>query len=146
VASIVHPLRPFLSPFWAALSSRKPNEWGMSPTTSHHDRLPTGLIKVQQFAFLNRQGELSAASRTTTYNQTTHLRRRQPVGHRGILYRQDAPLSYFADNVTIHDTARFDATTGDPSFNTLWEGLAINTSWMCGCIRPWNGHLTSVEK
>jgi hypothetical protein len=48
IAGVVHPLRPFLAPLWAALSFRKPNERGPSHKTRHHDRLPGVLIKIQQ--------------------------------------------------------------------------------------------------
>jgi hypothetical protein len=111
VAGIVRPLRPFLSPLWAALSSRKPSERGRSTTTRPLDRLPQGLIKVRQFkhafawmtAFLNRQR--GTISRAANYNKQPTVRRRisvdaSPWGIVDILYERDVPLSYFADDIT----------------------------------------------
>jgi hypothetical protein len=37
IAGVVHPLRPFLAPLWAALSSRKQSERGPSRKTRRHD-------------------------------------------------------------------------------------------------------------
>jgi hypothetical protein len=78
------------------------------------------------------------------YNAQPTIRRRisvdaSPWGIGGILYEHDTPLSYFADNITVHDTTRFAATTGDPAFNTLWEGLAILVA-----LRLWRNNNTSA--
>jgi hypothetical protein len=79
-------------------------------------------------AFLNRRR--GTISRVTNYNKQLAIERRISVGASpwdigGVLYDQDTPLSYFADNITDHDLTRFSATTGDPAFDALWEGLAI---------------------
>jgi hypothetical protein len=55
-----------------------------------------------------------------------------PWGIGGLLYHNDQPISYFADNIAQHDLRRFSATIGDPAFNTLWEALAIPVA-----LRSW---------
>jgi hypothetical protein len=82
IAEVVHPLRPFLSPLWAALSSRKPDEGGRARKARRHDRLPKGLVEVQQCkhalrwitAFLDRQR--GTISRITNYTSQPTSRRR----------------------------------------------------------------------
>jgi hypothetical protein len=84
-------------------------------------------------------------SHIANYNKHPTVRRRisvdaSPQGIGGILCERDIPLSYFADNITDHDTTRFSATTEDPAFNTLWEGLAILVA-----LRLWrNDNTTAV--
>jgi hypothetical protein len=79
-------------------------------------------------AFLIRQRE--TMSRVANRNKQLPARRRIsvdaiPWGIGGALYERNIPLSYSTDNIADHDTTMFSATTGDPAFNTLREGLAI---------------------
>jgi hypothetical protein len=115
VAGIVHPLRSFLAPLLAALSSRKPNEWSLSHRARHRDRLPKGLIEVQQckhalgwiMAFLKKQR--GAISRVANYARrstprpptpTNQIQVASPQGHHRIslttpcLRRNDATHSH----------------------------------------------------
>jgi hypothetical protein len=151
IAGVVHPLRPFPAPLWAALSSRKTNEWSQSQNTRRRNRLPRGLIEVRQckqalawiIAFLNKQR--GTISRIANYNEQPAHKRRVSVdasawGIGGILRDQDIPISYFADDVADHDLLRYGAMTGGPAFNKLWEALAILVA-----LRAWrNANATSV--
>jgi hypothetical protein len=86
IAGVVHPLRPFLSPLWAALSSRKPSERGPSNKTGRHDRLPRGLIQIQQCRRAlnwislprktNRDDQPRHKLHQTTYHHAPHFGRR----------------------------------------------------------------------
>jgi hypothetical protein len=57
----------------------------------------------------------------------------------GILYHNNQPISYFADNIAQHDLNRISATTGDPAFNALWEALAIPVA-----LRSWRSSSTAA--
>jgi hypothetical protein len=62
-----------------------------------------------------------------------------PWGVGGVLYHNNQPISYFADNITQRDLNRFSATTGDPAFNARWEALAILVA-----LRSWRSSSTTA--
>jgi hypothetical protein len=73
VAGVIHPLRPFLAPIWASLSTREANEKGRS-RGELFGRFPKSFVKVRQSrcalrwiaAFFNRQR--GAFIRAAQYN------------------------------------------------------------------------------
>ena len=53
-----------------------------------------------------------------------------------MLFEQGAPVSWYAQSITAYDLRHFNAKTGDPAFNTLWEALAILVA-----LRLWQSKL-----
>jgi hypothetical protein len=141
IAGIIHPLRPFLSPIWAALSTRRANDVGQ-PAGTPTDRIPCHHVKVRQCSrtlrwislFLNRHR--GALTHATQYNGRAPRARQisvdaSPWGIGGVLHHHGTPLAYFADAIARQDATRFRAAVGDPAYNALLEALAILVALRC---------------
>ena len=137
-AGLVPRLRPFVRPLWAAATS--------PPAGSS---LPAGLVHTKRYvhsmawirAFLcGTRGPLSRSfglhddRRPLAWSITTDA---SPWGFGAVLSRLPSlhPVAYYHDAPGPADIQRFDAQTGDPAFNTLWEALAILVA-----LRVWQPH------
>ena len=121
VAGLVPVMRPFLSPLWAAMSKDATYCW-----------------KVGAYQANCCQPELGgrvAGKRTGTLKRTFDPNLEDtgwevitdacPWGIGGVLYHNKVAKRWFASHLPSELLNKFKASVGDPSFNTLWEAVAL---------------------
>ena len=123
-AGLIPLIRPFLASIWAALAS--PTAAAGSAALVHTKRIARSLRWIQAFAHghlggLRRSHPLCASDGDSYFIVTDA----SPWGIGGVLFHEAVPASCFADHIHLADLRRFQASVGDPAFNTLWELLAI---------------------
>ena len=134
VAGLVPVLRPFLAPLWSALADSA-SEGRVGTRTSFKSRTARQLIHTKRIAvalkwiralLAGEHGDMvrdfAAEVTTTGMSIATDA---CPWGIGGVLYENHAPVRWFASPLTEDVLAKFQAETGVPGFNTLWEALAL---------------------
>ena len=75
-----------------------------------------------------RSGERSPWASSPPGNNSSIVTDASPWGMGAVLCRDTVPIAYWADPSRSPDVRAFNATIGDPAFNSLWEGLAVLVS------------------
>ena len=134
VAGLVPVLRPFLAPLWSALAESA-SEGGEGRRTTFKSRTARQLIHTKRIAVALRwikallEGEHGEMVRDFVAEITTSgmaiATDAGPWGMGGELYKDNAPLRWFASPLTEDVLTKFQAEKGVPGFNTLREALAL---------------------
>ena len=123
IGGMVPYIRPFLSMVWAALSSAS----SLPPALIHCRQFRVALDWLQAL-LLGRHGPLVRTfplaevwSSEGDYIATDAC----PWGFAGVLFKNFAPIAWFASPLLEGDLRRFRAKRGDSGHNTTWEALAL---------------------
>ena len=124
IGGMVPYIRPFLSMVWAALASPP-------------GKLPRSLIHCRQFRVALDWLQALLQGRHGPLVRTFPLQEEwaaegdyiatdaSPWGFAGVLFKDFAPIAWYATPLTEYDLRRFRAKRGDPAHNTTWEALAL---------------------
>ena len=156
VAGLVPVIAPFLRSLWATGAKHAEGSAGDTPVRTpcaENGRgrpLPRHLVFVSQIkrdlswltAFLSRQRGTLIREHLWVPPPARHRLRicvdASPWGIGGVLMHQSEPVAFFADALQTQDLRRFQASTGDSAFNTVWEALAILVA-----LRLWRPRLST---
>lgn len=134
VAGLVPVMRPFLSPLWAAMSKDATYD-GSAKGGSSTSRTAGKLVHTKRIAAsLNwvvalLENEHGTLKRTFDPNLEDTgwevITDACPWGIGGVLYHNKVAKRWFASHLPSELLNKFKASVGDPSFNTLWEAVAL---------------------